>query len=104
MFLTLETQNLSGVSMEELQPTLAGRTALSKSTRTPIDVLTSPFMRFAEMEASGGILLLAATALALVWANSPWEHSYHLIWEEEVTAGFGRTVLTWSRHLWVNDG
>ena len=56
------------------------------------------------MEASGGILLLTATVVALVWANSPWEHSYHAIWEKEVTAGFGRTVLTWSRHLWVNDG
>jgi Na+:H+ antiporter, NhaA family len=90
--------------MEELQPTLAGRTALPKSPRTPIDVLTSPFMRFAKMEASGGILLLAATVLALVWANSPWEHSYHMMWEKQVTAGFGNTVLTWSRHLWVNDG
>src|SRR5271170_6857832 len=90
--------------MEESQPTLAGRTTLSASARTPIDVLTNPFARFAKLEASGGILLLAATVLALVWANSPWEHSYHAIWEKEVTAGLGRTVLTWSRHLWVNDG
>jgi Na+:H+ antiporter, NhaA family len=80
--------------VEELQPTLPGRSALPSSTRTPIDVLTSPFTRFAKMEASGGILLLAATVLALVWANSPWEHSYHSIWEKEVTAGFGQTVLT----------
>ena len=56
------------------------------------------------MEASGGILLLAATAVALIWANSPWEHSYHTIWEVDVTIGFGRTVITWSRHHWVNDG
>jgi Na+:H+ antiporter, NhaA family len=90
--------------MDELQPTLLSRSKLSTSPRTPIDVLTSPFTRFAKMEASGGILLLAATVLALVWANSPWEHSYHAIWEKEVTAGFGQTVLTWSRHLWVNDG
>lgn len=90
--------------MEEARPTVLGRTAVSASARTPIDVLTSPFTRFAKMEASGGILLLAATALALVWANSPWEHSYHVIWEKEITAGLGHTVLTWSRHLWVNDG
>jgi Na+:H+ antiporter, NhaA family len=56
------------------------------------------------MEASGGIVLLVATAIALVWANSPWEHSYHAIWETELSAGLGRTVLTWTRHLWVNDG
>jgi NhaA family Na+:H+ antiporter len=56
------------------------------------------------MEAAGGILLLATTVIALIWANSPWAHSYHTIWEADVTVGFGRTVLTWSRHHWVNDG
>src|SRR5271155_2659523 len=90
--------------MEEARLRILGRTTLSTSARTPIDVLTNPFTRFAKLEASGGIVLLAATVLALIWANSPWEHSYHALWEKEVTAGFGRTVLTWSRHLWVNDG
>lgn len=32
----------------------------------PIEVLTSPFVRFARLEASGGILLFAATIAALV--------------------------------------
>jgi NhaA family Na+:H+ antiporter len=71
---------------------------------TRIDLLTSPFMRFARMEASGGILLLAATLIALVWANSPWEHSYHTVWDADISLGIGRNVLTWSRHVWVNDG
>jgi NhaA family Na+:H+ antiporter len=56
------------------------------------------------MEASSGILLLAATFIALVWANSPWEHSYHTMWETDVSLGVGRNILNWSRHLWVNDG
>jgi NhaA family Na+:H+ antiporter len=56
------------------------------------------------MEAASGILLLTTTVIALIWANSPWAHSYHTIWEADVTVGFGRTVLTWSRHHWVNDG
>jgi hypothetical protein len=86
------------------KPPAPARTAGLKSDRAPIDVLIDPFTRFSGMEASGGILLLAATVIALVWANSPWEHGYHAIWEREVTAGLGRTVLTWSRHLWVNDG
>jgi NhaA family Na+:H+ antiporter len=86
------------------KPPAPGRTAVLKSERAPIDVLIDPFTRFSGMEASGGILLLAATVIALVWANSPWEHGYHAIWEREVTAGLGPTVLTWSRHLWVNDG
>jgi NhaA family Na+:H+ antiporter len=80
------------------------RRAVAPKLGRRIDVLIDPFTRFAEMEASGGILLLTATVIALLWANSRWEHSYHAIWEKEVTAGLGRTVLTWSRHLWVNDG
>ena len=72
--------------------------------KTPIEFLTTPFARFAKLEAAGGILLLAATAIALVWANSPWEASYHAIWHTEFTVGVGPYILSWSRHYWVNDG
>jgi len=72
--------------------------------RPPIEILISPFTRFARMEAAGGILLLLATLIALVWANSPWEANYHSIWHTTFTVGFGRYVLSWSRHIWVNDG
>jgi Na+:H+ antiporter, NhaA family len=72
--------------------------------RPPIEILISPFTRFAKMEAAGGILLLIATVIALVWANSPWEESYHGIWHTTFTLGIGKYVLSWSRHLWVNDG
>ncbi len=73
-------------------------------SRPPIDVITSPFARFARMEAAGGILLLLATAAALAWANSPWEHSYYQIWHTQVTVTLGRVSLSESRHEWVNDG
>jgi NhaA family Na+:H+ antiporter len=72
--------------------------------RAPIDIITSPFTRFAKLEAAGGILLLVATVIALVWANSPWEVAYHDIWHTKFTLGVGRYVLSWSRHVWVNDG
>jgi Na+:H+ antiporter, NhaA family len=74
------------------------------SSRPPIDVITSPFVRFARMEAAGGILLLLATAAALAWANSPWDHSYYQIWHTRVTVTLGRVSLSESRHEWVNDG
>jgi Na+:H+ antiporter, NhaA family len=70
----------------------------------PIDVLTSPLVRFARMEASSGILLLAATIAALVWANSPWEQSYKAIWTVHVSIGLGRFILTETRQEWINDG
>jgi NhaA family Na+:H+ antiporter len=73
-------------------------------SETPISVLTSPFVRFARMEAAGGILLLIATAVALVWANSPWEQVYHDLWHAEVAVGLGSKVMTETRHLWINDG
>ena len=77
---------------------------LPPANRAPIDIIISPFARFAKMEAAGGILLLAATIVALIWANSPWEHSYHDIWHTTFTVGVGRYILSWSRHVWVNDG
>lgn len=53
-------------------------------------------MVFARLEASGGILLLGATVLALLWANSVWAPSYKRL----LTASLG--PLT-AGH-WVNDG
>jgi len=72
--------------------------------RLPIEVLISPFVSFAKIEAAGGILLMASTIAALVWANSQWEASYHAIWNAPATIGFGRFALTESRHEWINDG
>ncbi|HEY3619550.1 MAG TPA: hypothetical protein VGK96_22310 [Candidatus Sulfotelmatobacter sp.] len=43
-----------------------------RNTSLPIGVLTSPFVRFAKMEAASGILLLTGTIAALLLANSPW--------------------------------
>jgi NhaA family Na+:H+ antiporter len=56
------------------------------------------------MEAAGGILLLLATAAALIWANSRWEHSYHQIWYTQATITLGQVSHSESRHEWVNDG
>ena len=71
---------------------------------TPIEPILSPFLRFARMEAAGAILLLATTITALVWANSRWEQSYHVIWNTQVSIGLNSFVLTESRHQWINDG
>jgi Na+:H+ antiporter, NhaA family len=76
----------------------------SQASSTPIDVVTSPFVRFARMEAAGGIVLLASAILALVWSNSPWQHSYQQFFETHISVGFGNFVLTENRHEWINDG
>ena len=63
-----------------------------------------PFHEFAAAESAGGIVLLACTALALGWANSPWSESYFSLWEHSLSVGFEGAQLTKSLHHWINDG
>ena len=65
--------------------------------------LPKPVREFLETEASGGVLLLAAAVIALLWANSPWSASYRSLWHTDMTANFGRYVLHGDLHHWVND-
>jgi Na+:H+ antiporter, NhaA family len=39
-----------------------------------------PLERFLRIEAASGILLFAAAAVALLWANSPWADTYVRLW------------------------
>ncbi|MEO8660834.1 MAG: Na+/H+ antiporter NhaA [Bryobacteraceae bacterium] len=73
------------------------------STSVPISRLIEPFQRFAEKEASGGLLLLLCTAAALVWANSPWRDSYSSLWHTKAMIGIGTFTLSGDLHFWVND-
>ena len=65
--------------------------------------LPKPVQRFLATEASGGILLLAAALVALVWANSPWSASYQSLWHTDITVNLGRYRLEGDLHHWVND-
>lgn len=66
--------------------------------------LLLPFEEFFRHQASGGIVLMLATLLALALANSPWAESYHHFWEIEFTIGISGFGLTQSLHHWINDG
>ena len=78
--------------------------SLKKNTRNLLDTITNPFQRFFEIEASGGILLIVFTAIALVWANSPWSHYYQEFWHYELSIGIGEYKLSHSILHWINDG
>ncbi|HEU0301596.1 MAG TPA: Na+/H+ antiporter NhaA [Longimicrobium sp.] len=71
---------------------------------TPFQRILSPFARFARTESSGGIVLIAATLVAIGWANSPWADSYHHLWETELTLRLGGSQLSYPLHYWINDG
>jgi NhaA family Na+:H+ antiporter len=60
---------------------------------------------FMHVETAGGIVLLLATAAALIWANSPASESYDSFWHTELTLlAFDDFSLTEDLAHWVNDG
>ncbi len=72
--------------------------------RVPLDRIVRPFQEFIRIEASGGILLMITTVIALVWANSPFAESYFHLWETHVTFGLGHWEFSGPIHLLINDG
>ena len=77
-----------------------------KKTAAPsvsVPRILRPFQEFARLEASGGILLLICTVVALVWANSAWGESYQRLWQVPLTVGVGEAVIRMPLLLWIND-
>ena len=66
--------------------------------------LPRPLREFLQLETSGGILLLIATLIALLWANAPFGETYESWWSKELTIGFGDAAITEDLRHWVNDG
>ena len=60
--------------------------------------LMQPFLRFAQLESASSIVLLLATVVALLVANSPLGSAYESLLEQ--TAGRGHLSI----HSFVNDG
>ncbi|MHC4908550.1 MAG: Na+/H+ antiporter NhaA [Planctomycetota bacterium] len=69
-----------------------------------VDRMVKPFRAFMKAESAGGIVLLACTAVALVWANSGLSGAYHDLWHTNLTVGFGAFSISEDLHHWVNDG
>lgn len=58
--------------------------------------------RWVTLETTSGFLLLAAAALALLWANSPWHDTYTAL--SEITLGPAVLHLDLSLSSWAADG
>jgi NhaA family Na+:H+ antiporter len=64
-----------------------------------------PFVRrFLDTEAAGGIVLVVATVVAVVWANSAWRDTYASLWHTAVDVRLGTFGFTGDVHALVNDG
>lgn len=59
---------------------------------------------FFRLEAAGGIVLIAAAALALIAANSPWQSAYETFRDLPVQVRIGALDLDKPLLLWINDG
>lgn len=66
--------------------------------------LAVPVREFLDTEVTGGLVLLAATVLALLWANSPWASASEALWGTELAFEVGRWTLALDLRHWVNDG
>ncbi|MFD1616330.1 Na+/H+ antiporter NhaA [Gelatiniphilus marinus] len=67
-------------------------------------ILVMPLQKFVKIESFSGILLLVATIIALVWANSPFGDIYSQIWQYDI--GIATETFEFKKPLilWVNDG
>ncbi|MGB3797951.1 MAG: Na+/H+ antiporter NhaA [Alteraurantiacibacter sp.] len=71
----------------------------------PVINVIGPAMRdFLQKESAGGITLIAAAALALVIANSPFASGYFAALDVPVVAGIGSAMINKPMLLWINDG
>lgn len=77
---------------------------MEQQLKLPIRKVVTAFDNFMKFEASGGVLLLLSTIVALVWANSPFADSYFELWHMKATIGIGGFVLNKSLEHWINDG
>lgn len=73
-------------------------------TRLPRPAVTVALRRFLATEIGSGLLLVAATVLALAWANSPWGDGYERLWETEAGIRVGGAELVLDLRHWVDDG
>ena len=84
-------------------PTEGLRPTWSRSSRPFPRRVVQPLQAFLQTEASSAVLVLAATALAMVWANLPGD-SYQRLWGTDVTIRLGTRAITHDFQGWVSDG
>jgi Na+/H+ antiporter NhaA len=79
-----------------------GRPAVTMTPRGARQLLGG--RRFAATENASAVVLLAATIVAVGWANSPWSASYEDLWSTEFAVRLGDRELDMDLRHWVNDG
>jgi NhaA family Na+:H+ antiporter len=79
--------------------------SLKEEIEKPLGVqIRNLFSRFTQLQASGGVLLVIATIIALILANTSAAHDYFELWETYLTITFGNFSLSEDLLHWINDG
>jgi Na+:H+ antiporter, NhaA family len=71
--------------------------------RVTAAVLTA-LRAFLHAESAGGIVLVLAAVLALIWANSPAADGYGQFWHQKISVSVGPVTISEDLQHWVNDG
>ena len=66
--------------------------------------LSGPLRHFLATESGSALVLVAATTLALLWANSPWSRTYTGLWSTAASLRVGELGLEMTLGHWVSDG
>jgi Na+/H+ antiporter NhaA len=85
------------MELSEGTSTYTGRTAWARNLATPV-------RDFLGTETGSAIVLLAGTVGALLWANSPWSHSYETLWTTKLAISIGGGGVSADLRHWVNEG
>lgn len=72
--------------------------------RRAAQAIASPIQRILAVEAAGGLILFAATVIALVLANSRWSGAYEHLWHTAIGVEVGGWSFVRPLHFWINDG
>jgi NhaA family Na+:H+ antiporter len=88
------------LTRSSMTDSIATSSARRSTEARSLPVVVARFMR---TEVSGGIALVAAAAVALVWANSPWHASYESLWHSQVDIRFGPFQVEEDLRHFVND-
>ena len=70
----------------------------------PVERVAGVVIRFLQVEAIGGFVLLAAAVMAMLWANSPLSDSYHELLNKGASVSLGIFNLDLTLHQAINDG
>jgi NhaA family Na+:H+ antiporter len=89
--------------MAGLSPVLPGTEPSFLQSDAVLARVARPIARFLSIEAAGGVVLVVAAVVALVWANSPWQASYTSFWATELELRVGPFLFEEDLGHWVND-